>query len=351
MTFDVEVVGLGLAGSTAALRLAEEGFKVAAYDPMSRYEKACGEQVTLEPQVEEILRRADVIKTVVRRVRVLLDGATVTEVELRGSPKWVIIDKPVLVQALREEARGLGVTTVRSSWFPTHEGRAITVDARGPYAVDPLGTILAVRLIARVRGWDPEAAWLDFRPSSGGLVWVFPYDVDGRLVNAGAGFLGVRDAIEVRYSVEAYLRERLGQVEVVDFKGAPIAAFSRPSLYSGRFFRVGEAAGLVMAWSGEGNRPAVESSLFLAEALSRAGTDDLETTRLLYSTYASNLLRMAVMSRALTLLAVSSRSSSALMKRMPWRFWELYVRQELTPGDVVRSLAEDLSPRRSKLNL
>ena len=342
MTFDVEVVGLGLAGSTVALRLAEEGFRVTAYDPVSRYEKACGEQVTLEPQVEEVLRRADVIKVVVRRVRVLIDGVVVTDVELRGQPKWVIVDKPRLVAALREEAKGLGVSIVRSTYSGVLGGRAVTIDARGPYGVDQAGTILAVRLIARVGKWDPEEAWLDFRPSDGGLVWVFPYDPDGRLVNAGAGFLRTRDAGELRRTVETYLRERLGQEEVVDVKGAPIAAFSRPSLHSGMTFRVGEAAGLVMAWSGEGNRPAIESSLFLAEALARAGTDDLDRARLLYSTYAADLLRMAVTSRALTLLAVSHTSSKALMKGMPRWFWELYVRQELTTSDVLESLVEGL---------
>ncbi len=340
MTSEVEVVGLGVAGSVAALRLAEEGFKVTAYDPLPRYEKPCGEQVTLEPQVEEIVREAGVIKTVVRRVGVLIDGVPLTEVELKGSPKWAIIDKPRLVSALREEAVGLGVSLVRSAW--RERAGNVVVDARGPYGVEAESSILAVRVIARVRGWDPEAAWLDFRPSSGGLLWVFPYDSGGRMVNAGLGFMGARDVILLRSLLDRYLRERVGPTEVVDFRGAPIAVFARPTLFGGRSFRVGEAAGLVMAWSGEGNRPAILSSMALARALAEAGTDDMTRARALYSDSLSSLVRMAAVSRALTLLAISYRSSSDLMRGMPRWFWQLYVRQELTPNDVIRALAEGL---------
>ncbi|MGC9071779.1 MAG: hypothetical protein ACP5HK_03670 [Acidilobus sp.] len=343
MTPDVEVAGLGIAGSLLTLRLAQEGFKVTAYDPLARYEKACGEQITLEPGIEGLVKSLGVVKTVVKRVDIFIDGIHLTTIELKGSPKWVIVDKPRLVNELREEARGAGAGLVRSKW-DRPSGSLITIDARGPYAIEGRGlSTFAVRLIARVKRWNPEKAWLDFRPRQGGLYWVFPYDADGHLVNAGVGLLGNNNAVDLRVRTEAYLRGKLGQAEAVDFKGAPIAAFAPVRLVSGVLFRVGEAAGLVMAWSGEGNRPAILSSLALSEAIVKRGAENASEVAETYMKSVDALSRLATAARALTLLAVSLRSSVELMRQAPKWFWEGYVRQELSQRDVIKALLEGLA--------
>jgi len=336
---DVEVAGLGVAGSLLAAELARRGFRVIGFDPVARYEKPCGEQVTLEPSFAKLLETLDVIKSVVREVDILIDGEHVTSVSLKGAPKWVIIDKPRLVAGLRDEAEGLGVTVVRSSW-PGPGKAAVSVDARGPYSVSSLSSVLTLRLIAKVDRWNPETAWLDFRPEMGGLYWVFPYDTDGRLVNAGLGLLGVRDVSDLRTRAEEYLRGKFGSFEVIDLKGAPIAVFSPVRLRSGHVLRVGEAAGLVLTWSGEGNRPALLSSRALAEVMSRLGPDDLNLLAEAYSRSIGDLVKMTTMSRALTYLTFSMGSSRSLMRALPGWFWTLYVRQELSLNDIAKALAE-----------
>ncbi|MGC9210172.1 MAG: NAD(P)-binding domain-containing protein [Acidilobus sp.] len=342
MTYDVEVAGLGVSGSLLALRLAERGFRVLAYEPVQRYEKACGEQITLEPRIEGLVRSLDVIKTIVRSVDVYVDGALVTTVELKGSPRWAIVDKPRLVNELRKEAERAGVSVVRSVWKGLRQA-AIAVDARGPYTVVGRGpTVLALRLIARVSRWNPEEAWLDFRPSQGGLYWVFPYDADGKLINAGVGLLGVNDVDRLRGLAISYLKERLGEADVIDYKGAPIAAFAHLRLASGRDFWVGEAAGLVMAWSGEGNRPALLSSLALSEAIGKVGVEDHVNIRVAYERSVGDLAKMATVARALTLAAVSMRSSGELMTAAPKWFWESYVKQDISQAGVLRALVSAL---------
>ncbi len=335
---DVTVVGLGLAGSLTSLRLAELGFNVVAYERAPLYSKPCGEQLTLDPIASKVANEFDVVKTVVDRVEVFIDGRYVTTVDMRPNSKWAIIDKPRLVMTLREQALGHGVTIVRGAWNGKAEG--LTIDSRGPYAGSYDDEVLAVRVLSKVKSWDPGLAWLDFRPGEGGLYWVFPYDDSGKIVNAGAGFIGLKDARRVQGLTERYLRSRVDDnEEPLEVKGAPIDITSRPTLERGGLIKVGEAAGLVMAWSGEGNRPAILSAEYLARAVG-AAWDDRASIIEEYSRLASELMATAILSRLMARISLKSKALGRLLERMPHWTWERYVKQELTLKDLLRAIPE-----------
>ncbi len=335
---DVVVQGLGVAGSLLAARLALQGFRVRAYDLSRDYLKPCGEQLTLEETPLRVARSTGAIKTIVRTVDVAVSGKLVTSVTMKPS-KWAIIDKPRMIAALREMAKAEGSEVV---WGPAAQvPGALTVDARGPYSGPRTfreGLALALRVVARVRSWEGDLALLDFWPALGGLFWVFPYDSEGKVVNAGAGFVGVSNANFVRDQVIKYLRHLLGPHEVLEVKGAPINLFTRPRLSRGTSILVGEAAGLVMAWSGEGNRPAINSAEALAEAIREVGTEDRGALSKTYAALVKKTAREAEMSRLALRLFGTSRISNAFLRLTSDDVWAKYVRQELEPLDLLRAL-------------
>jgi flavin-dependent dehydrogenase len=338
---DIIVAGMGLAGSLLSLRLAESGFKVKAFEPTpSSYVKPCGEQLTLEEVPLRLAKEYEAIKTVVNDVHILVNGKYVTTVDMRGGSKWAIIDKPKLIMELRRSAAEAGVAVLRERWHG--ERGALTIDSRGPYSMKTSSEVLALRVIAKVKSWSPEEAILDFRPSLGGLYWVFPFDGDGKFVNAGTGFVGVNDAASLQGLVRSYLAEKLqGPFDVVEVKGAPINVFTNPRLTNGDIIKVGEAAGLVMAWSGEGNRPAIVSAEALASSIANSDYN-FELALKRYSTSISWIMESAIVSRLLTRASYRLSLAAPLLASMPRRAWELYMRQELTLRDLISFLPEAL---------
>ena len=342
---DVAVVGLGVAGSVLAARLAQEGFRVVGYDLSRRYVKPCGEQITVDERSAALLRWVgqDVVKTVVDRVDIYVAGSHVITASVRPG-RWVIVDKPELVERLRSIAKDYGASlelgvaaNVQSLDAP------VVVDARGPYARGPSGEVLAVRVIARVSSWDPQLARLDFRPRDRGLYWVFPSDGEGELVNVGAGFVGVSDATAVASAVLKYLKETVSrEFQVIDVRGAPIDVFSRPRLARGRAILVGEAAGLVMTWSGEGNRPAIGSALALSDAIA-ANSGDPAGVLAAYSSAVGGLLANALVSRLAYISVTALKAPEDLLTSLPRSLWEGYVAQELSLEDVARGVLGSLS--------
>mgnify|MGYP001770689034 FL=1 len=342
---DVAVVGLGVAGSALAAALAQKGFRVVGYDLLKRYVKPCGEQITVDERSASLLRWLgwDVVKTVVDRVDIYVAGRLATTASVRPG-RWVIVDKAALVERLRDMARGYGAyLELGTAASPEALDAPIIVDARGPYARSPSGEVLAVRLIARVSSWDPQLARLDFRPKERGLYWVFPSDGHGRLVNAGAGFVGVSDATAVTNAVIKYLKETVSrEFQVVDVRGAPIDVFGRPRLVRGRALLVGEAAGLVMTWSGEGNRPAIGSALALSDAIA-ANYGDRDKIFAAYSGAVGDLLASALISRLTYVLVMALRAPEDFLTSLPRPLWEGYVAQDLSLKDIVRGVAGPLS--------
>lgn len=343
LTGDVVIAGLGLAGSLLSLRLAERGFKVTAFEPVEpSYVKPCGEQLTLEELPLRLAKAYDVIKTIVNFVHVFVEGKYITTTNMSGNSRWAIIDKPRLIMSLRRSALDNGVDIIRRPW--NGERGALTIDSRGPYNLPLSSEVLALRVIAKVPAWSSEEAILDFRPSSGGLYWVFPYDDSGHLINVGAGFVGLYDAVHLEGLVRGYIKEKISQnFDVLEVKGAPINVFTNPSLSTGDIINVGEAAGLVMAWSGEGNRPSIVSAEALVGAISSYGIEDRTSILKKYSEGISSLLSSAVLSRLLTRASYRSPLAEGLLRNMPKWAWDLYVRQELGLDDFLRAAPQAIA--------
>lgn len=339
----IVIAGLGLAGSLLSLRLAERGFKVTAFEPVElSYVKPCGEQLTLEDLPLRLAKAYGVIKTIVNYVHVFVEGKYVTTTNMSGNSKWAIVDKPRLIRSLRKSAVDNGVEIIRRPW--NGERGILTIDSRGPYNLPISSEVLALRVIAKVPSWSPEEAILDFRPSSGGLYWVFPYDDSGHLINVGAGFIGLYNAARLEGLVREYVREKVNPTfDVLEVKGAPINVFTNPSLSTSDIINVGEAAGLVMAWSGEGNRPSIVSAEALASAIASYDVNDRASILRKYSEGVSGLLSSAILSRLLTRASYRSPLAGVLLKDMPKWAWDLYVRQELNIDDLLRAVPQAMA--------
>ncbi|MEB3860542.1 MAG: NAD(P)/FAD-dependent oxidoreductase, partial [Desulfurococcales archaeon] len=291
---DILIVGSGVAGSTLAREVSGKGYRVTVVDWSRRYSKACGDAIALRPGLREQLEKLGVIVTVVRSFEIRVHGNPVYEETFRR-PKWVIVDKPRLVEALREEAIAGGVKFVKGAW--RGERGTVTVDARGPYASKPGNRVFVYRSIARAR-WDPERALLDFDLKSKGFYWVFPASPEGKLVNIGLGLESVNNARILRSLVESYSRKVLGSFEPVDEKGAPVTVKGPVVLREGDLIKVGEAAGLVVSTAGEGNRPAIMSAKALARAI-ESGFPDIELIEAKYKAGVSRLVGEVLLSRRL----------------------------------------------------
>ena len=326
----VRIAGLGVSGSALAMFLAERGFQVEAYDPSGFYSKPCGDAVSVRPWISRLLYDLDTVITGVRRYTIMINGRKIASVEY-SSDNWLIIDKHRLVHSMRRQAEKLGVRLIRGNASPPCgcTRGCFCVDARGPYAHKRSTWILTVRHILEARDrWNPEEALIDFLPEMGGLYWAFPASDDGRLVNAGAGWMGGRFESSRKLSLERS-KQVLGSFEVIDEKAAPIAVFSPIRLASKGSFAVGEAAGLVMSTSGEGNRPGLESARALAESLE--SSEDLDEAAQYYTEKVKPLVSEARASRIGLGIALRFPGLFKRVARgLPVEFWRDYLSSRLT---------------------
>ena len=346
----VTVIGLGPAGAMAAYQLARKGFTVEGVDLQKRYVKACGDALTIREEYQHLVNESGAVVTGVSDFTILVEGSRVFEATLRPAP-WYIIEKGRLVEFLRYLAVTEGAQLkLGIAAKPGREG--ILVDTRGPLAHEPVGSkhVFVYRGIARVPDWDPGHALLDFLPSRAGLYWVFPADSEGRLVNFGAGFWGEELWRARRYSLER-LKADIGEFDVIDEKGAPIAVWAPIELSRGGRLMAGEAAGLVNSLSGEGNRYALLSGMLLAEALSRKE----EAPGGIYWKLAAKLSGEARLSRLLLSLVVTlGPKGSVLLESLPSWFWKEYLEGRIYLSTLARLLAvnpEALSPLISRSRL
>lgn len=331
---DVTIAGGGVAGSMLASILAGRGFRVKVYDIMRSYGKACGDALTIREGFDRIVEETGSYKGEVHSFTVMVNGLEAASIDF-GHRVWFIIDKPKLVNGLREIAEANGAEIIHSRWS---RGKApVTVDARGPYAwnVDDGNSVFVLRYIVESK-WDPRHALLDFRTRERGFYWIFPADPDGRLVNIGAGFEEYRKLDRVRILVNKYAGNMLGKYKILDERGAPISIKVPVTLWSGDVFRVGEAAGLVISTAGEGNRPALESASALARALTD-GWPDKGRVRRLYKKGVSRLVSSVKLSR--TLLSIVEDSDpqwgAKILSGLPKSFWAKYFTSTLMPKDLI----------------
>ncbi len=340
----IAIRGLGVAGSYIAYLLSQNNIDVYGYDIMRKYMKPCGDAVTLRPWIKALLEELKVVKTRVKNIKVLSNGKNIVEASSK-EPYWYIIDKPLLVEKLREKAakHGAVLSYGRGEQQKISEKciDCLWIDARGPYIhLQNKNTyVITLRYFVET-SWDPELALLDFRPSLGGLFWIFPADSEGRIVNMGGGFFQTTIEQTMRY-VEEYIRKNFSNYRIITKSAAPIALLSNISLIekenSTTYLKVGESAGLVISTAGEGNRPALESAKILSEILlEKTRIDIIEKT---YRSRLNELISEVKASRQALLLAMKMGDRfSEFAQKLPLDFWENYLRGKITMGYLIKLL-------------
>lgn len=338
---DVLILGLGVSGSYAAWRIAEKGFRVTGYDPQRVYAKACGDATPSSALSGRLADRLNAVLDTVSSFHIAVNGAIVREVNFAGAA-WYIIDKTRFVQAMRENASSTGATI---EYGRPPQGRAsLVVDARGPYSRKDY--IILYRIIARAR-WDPGLALIDFRPSHGGLYWIFPRG-DG-VVNVGGGFLLFTGGYKALVSaIREYARSLLGEYEVLKAGGAPLSALRTPRLIGwGTVIKLGEAAGLVNATSGEGIRQSILSAQALVEALERCGPG-IQCIKSAYPASAAPVVFEATLSRLLFRVA-GRPGGEKILEALPESFWRSYLRGEVGASTLLSVLKKEPGILRASL--
>jgi flavin-dependent dehydrogenase len=159
--WDIAVIGAGVAGSTAAVLLAQRGLRVILIDKGSYpRQKVCGE--FLSPEAIDVLCRAGVWPRIEAYHPPRIDGFTLTagsrETRQRLSAPGYGVSRWLLDQTLWEYAQQVGVTTqerctVTQATGDFHQGYCLTVQHRGASA--PPIRARAV-LCAAGRQWQPR---------------------------------------------------------------------------------------------------------------------------------------------------------------------------------------------------
>lgn len=302
--YDAIIVGAGPGGSGLATWLAREGLDVLLLDKQAfPRDKTCGD--ALSPRAVRILRSLG-IHELLPTLGYQIDGISVTTpsgaqieapITINGDPGYVIrrIDLDEGLRAAAVTAGAEFVGDVRVTHVTEEEGRVIGESPRTPLWWRGRVIILAVGanvgLLKQLRLLPdrPEfgyAARLYFEDMTGllrqiqfrfdgvplpGFGWIFP--LSESTANVGAGLFGHprRTAYDVlqQFLRHAPVVELLGDGHAVDQpKAYPLRTdFHRSPARRGRLLLIGEAAGLVNPFSGEGIDYALESAVLAGECL------------------------------------------------------------------------------------
>ncbi len=336
MSADIVIAGLGVSGSSLAYALSNKGYKISAYDPVKRYEKACGEQVSASYNSINLLKKSNSIITMPNDISIYVNNKEVSNINFGGNTPWYIINKPNFIQYLRDSALSNGVNIINKPW--KNERGIITVDARGPFSGNLKDKILVKRYIVETE-WDPNHVILDFRPNELGLYWIFPADDQGKLVNLGGGFVNLWDDEKLTKLIIDYAKYNLKKVKIKNAKAAPLDVFSPYRPYSDNMFYVGEAAGLVLSISGEGNRPAIESSYALSDAIKRHSIEDINEIKYDYIRFSKKVANESFLSRKLFMFIYKYKKNFDMvniLSNIPKWFWYKYLSVNLEFNDVIK---------------
>ena len=286
--YDAIIVGGGPAGGSAAFFLGQAGQRVLVLEKenLPRY-KPCGGGLSVDVLKQFPFSFEPIIERHVKAVRYVLEDQTVTIPLLNDSMCMVMRDRfdSYLLQHARAELRQgtkvIGAEETRDRVIIKTEGgeklackTLIAADGANSSVAHYVGLrrkrflAAAIEVEARVPpeilGEYAEMPMLIFGKVGHGYVWIFP---KADHLSVGVGSMRPRPG-----ELQTVLKEEVARYGITldgsARHGHPVPVFQRwEPLMTARTILVGDAAGLVDPFTGEGIRFAIESGRLAAEAI------------------------------------------------------------------------------------
>jgi len=331
--YDVIIIGAGPSGTSAAITLGKKGVKVLLLESKTfPREKPCGgfiSQKTLD--LMEISVHSFLTENVIRSLRLYnsrYEWINTNHRELLG----ITVLRSSFDQYLAEEARRLGAdlrTGERVYHVMQTDDKVEVVTEKGRYegryavAADgvfsSIARILGIQarflnlktgftlsqVIRGVSPKEPDMIELYCIPFLGGFGWCFPLQ-EGYNLGVGSSYFGKKALFSYFEGFARELGKRKGfDAQSIYPKGSfiPAGGFAR-SLGKKRILLVGDAAGAVDPFSGEGIHNAVLTARWAAESIYKGLCDEkIEALQLYKRQYDAYLLPDLRYSLALTILS------------------------------------------------
>ncbi|MEL6439713.1 MAG: geranylgeranyl reductase family protein [Cyanobacteria bacterium J06621_8] len=293
--FDCIVVGAGPAGASAAYHLANQGHSVLILDKANfPRPKSCGGGVS--PVVAQWFDFdfTPVVQAQVSQVKYTFKMSDPAEVELKGmTPMWMV-ERSQFDNFLMEQATGKGAefksgveVTAASLQGDTWEVTTSAGIFQGKYllaadgaqsklaqllGMGDISTIAAVSLQipGELSDRRQKTAFFDFGTLKNGFMWCFPH-AEGYSFNAAYFRNPQGKSDELKKQLAKYAKLFDLDASNGEYREHPLNLWQsdRP-LHGDRFLLAGEAAGIVDPLIGEGIRPAMDTGVNAAAAISKA---------------------------------------------------------------------------------